>query len=156
MLGALLLAGTFVTAAGPHSGDADTPRLAAGVPAMAQLHADLLFGYLGLLVGLGFALRAVAAPAGAAAALRGAGGGGRSRRASRRACSTRWGCPRRWSSLHVLGAALVTVAAAAVWTGTAQRGPAESPPARLVRGPAPAPAGARAGRADRPALVERS
>ena len=96
MLGALLLAGTFVTAAGPHSGDADTPRLAAGVPAMAQLHADLLFGYLGLLVGLGFALRAVAAPAGlqrryavlvAAVA-----------RAGRRsgACSTRWACPRRW------------------------------------------------------------
>ena len=51
VLGALLLAGTFVTAAGPHSGDADTPRLAIGVPAMAQLHADLLFGYLGLLVG---------------------------------------------------------------------------------------------------------
>ena len=63
VLGALLLAGTFVTAAGPHSGDADTPRLAAGVPAMAQLHADLLFAYLGLLAGLGFALRAVAAPA---------------------------------------------------------------------------------------------
>ncbi|MFT8223050.1 heme A synthase, partial [Salmonella enterica subsp. enterica serovar Enteritidis] len=63
VLAALLLVGTFVTAAGPHSGDADTPRLAAGVPAMAQLHADLLFAYLGLLVGLGFALRAVAAPA---------------------------------------------------------------------------------------------
>ncbi|MFP5407641.1 MAG: hypothetical protein ACLGHY_15400, partial [Gammaproteobacteria bacterium] len=63
VLGALLLVGTFVTAAGPHSGDADTPRLAVGVEAMAQLHADLLFAYLGLLVGLGFALRAVAAPA---------------------------------------------------------------------------------------------
>ena len=102
MLGALLLAGTFVTAAGPHSGDADTPRLAAGVPAMAQLHADLLFGYLGLLVGLGFALRAVAAPAGAAAALRGAGGGGRSRRASLGGVQYALGVPEALVSLHVL------------------------------------------------------
>ena len=127
VLGALLLAGTFVTAAGPHSGDADTPRLAAGVPAMAQLHADLLFGYLGLLVGLGFALRAVAAPAGllrryavlvAAVLLQGVVGG----------VQYALGVPEALASLHVLGAALVTVAAAAVWTGTAPRGPVESPP----------------------------
>ena len=97
VLGALLLAGTFVTAAGPHSGDADTPRLAAGVPAMAQLHADLLFVYLGLLVGLGFALRAAAAPRGAAPAVRGCSWPRSSRRACSGACSTRWAFPRRWS-----------------------------------------------------------
>ena len=63
VLGALLVAGTLVTAAGPHAGDAATPRLGVGVPVVAQLHADLLFGYLGLLVGLGFTLAAVQAPA---------------------------------------------------------------------------------------------
>lgn len=157
VLGALLLAGTFVTAAGPHSGDADTPRLAAGVPAMAQLHADLLFGYLGLLVGLGFALCAVAAPAGllrryamlvAAALLQGVVGG----------VQYALGVPEALASLHVLGAALVTVAAAAVWTGTATRGPVAAPPtpprprdATPAEPPAPSPDAA-----DRPALAERS
>ena len=161
VLGALLLAGTFVTAAGPHSGDADTPRLAAGVPAMAQLHADLLFGYLGLLVGLGFALRAVTAPAGllrryavlvAAVLLQGVVGG----------VQYALGVPEALASLHVLGAALVTVAAAAVWTGTAQRGPVESPPTPPRPGDAtpadpPPPRGAPSPDvADRPALAERS
>ncbi|MGH3984667.1 MAG: COX15/CtaA family protein, partial [Pseudonocardiaceae bacterium] len=63
VLAALLIAGTLVTAAGPHAGDTATPRLAVGVPAMAQLHAALLVGFLGLLAGLGFALRAVGVPA---------------------------------------------------------------------------------------------
>ena len=161
VLAALLLAGTFVTAAGPHSGDADTPRLAAGVPAMAQLHADLLFGYLGLLVGLGFALRAVTAPAGllrryavlvAAVLLQGVVGG----------VQYALGVPEALASLHVLGAALVTVAAAAVWTGTAPRGPAEARPTPPRPGDAtpaepPPPRGATSPDvADRPALAERS
>ena len=148
VLGALLLAGTFVTAAGPHSGDADTPRLAAGVPAMAQLHADLLFAYLGLLVGLGFALRAVAAPAAlqrryavlvAVVAAQGVLGG----------VQYALGVPEALVSLHVLGAALVTVAAAALWAATARRAPADPQAA-----PPPAPEANPA--ADRPALVERS
>ncbi|WP_312859576.1 COX15/CtaA family protein, partial [Pseudonocardia xinjiangensis] len=62
VLAALLAAGTLVTAAGPHAGDAATPRLGIGVPAVAQLHADLLFAYLGMLVALGFTLAAVEAP----------------------------------------------------------------------------------------------
>jgi cytochrome c oxidase assembly protein subunit 15 len=148
VLGALLLAGTFVTAAGPHSGDADTPRLAAGVPAMAQLHTDLLFAYLGLLAGLGFALRAVAAPAAlqrrygvlvAMVAAQGVLGG----------VQYALGVPEALVSLHVLGAALVTVAAAALWTATARRAPTDPQAA-----PSPAPEASPA--ADRPALVERS
>lgn len=140
VLAALLLVGTFVTAAGPHSGDADTPRLAVGVPAMAQLHADLLFAYLGLLVGLGFALRAVAAPAAlwrryvvlvAVVAAQGVLGG----------VQYALGVPEVLVSLHVLGAALVTVAAAALWAATTRRPPV--PP------PATAPT-------DRPALARRS
>jgi heme a synthase len=122
LLALLLTAGTLVTASGPHSGDADTPRLALGVPATAQLHADLLFAYLGLLVGLGFALRAVAAPPVlqrryllliAAVVAQGVLGG----------VQYALGVPEALVSLHVLGAALVTVAAAAMWAATARRAP---------------------------------
>jgi cytochrome c oxidase assembly protein subunit 15 len=122
LLALLLTAGTFVTASGPHSGDADTPRLALGVPATAQLHADLLFAYLGLLVGLGFALRAVAASPAlnrrylllvAAVLAQGVLGG----------AQYALGVPEALVSLHVLGAALVTVAAAAMWAATARRAP---------------------------------
>ena len=143
LLALLLTAGTFVTAAGPHSGDADTPRLGVGVPAMAQLHADLLFGYLGVLVGLGFALHAVAAPRSllvrfrllvAAVVAQGVLGG----------VQYALGVPEALVSLHVLGAVLVTVAAAALWAGTARRAPVPLPL------PDEVPAGAS------PALAERS
>ena len=125
VLAALLAAGTLVTAAGPHAGDARTPRLGLGVAATAQLHADLLFLYLGLLVGLGVALHVAAAPAAlvrryrllvAAVVAQGVLGG----------VQYALGVPEVLVSLHVLGAALVTVAAAAVWAATAPRavGPA--------------------------------
>jgi cytochrome c oxidase assembly protein subunit 15 len=129
VLALLLTAGTFVTAAGPHSGDAATPRLDAGVAATAQLHADLLFLYLGLLVGLGFTLRAVAAPTLvrrryalllAAVVAQGVLGG----------VQYALGVPEVLVSLHVLGAALVTVAAAALWAATAEREPTGPEPAR--------------------------
>lgn len=129
VLTALLVAGTLVTAAGPHAGDADTPRLSLGVAATAQLHADLLFGYLGLLTALGFTLRAVRAPG---------------------SLLRRWtalvvavlaqgllgvvqyvlGVPEALVALHVLGAAGVTVAAAALWAGlTARSAPIPAPSA---------------------------
>ena len=120
VLAALLVAGTFVTAAGPHAGDAGTPRLDLPVPALAQLHADLLFAYLGMLVALGFTLRAVGAPAAlqrryrllvAAVVAQGALG----------ATQYALGVPEALVSLHVLGAALVTVGAAALWAGTTER-----------------------------------
>jgi heme a synthase len=130
VLAAVLVAGTFVTAAGPHAGDAATPRLNVNVESVAQVHAELLFGYLGLLAGLGFALRAVAAP----------------RRLERRYVALvvvvlaqgllggvqyALGVPEVLVSLHVLGAALVTVAAAALWAGLTERPrePAASVPA---------------------------
>jgi heme a synthase len=117
---ALLVAGTFVTAAGPHAGDAGTPRLDLPLPALAQLHADLLFAYLGMLVALGFTLRAVEAPAAlrrrfgllvAAVVAQGALG----------ITQYALGVPEALVSLHVLGAALVTVGAAALWAGTTER-----------------------------------
>lgn len=137
VLACLLVVGTLVTAAGPHAGDAGTPRLDLPVASLAQLHADLLFAYLGMLLALGFTLRAV----GASGALgrrfglligtvlaQGAIGG----------TQYALGVPEALVSLHVLGAALVTVGAAALWAGTAERPrapierptPAEPAPAR--------------------------
>ena len=115
VLAALLIAGTLVTAAGPHAGNAATPRLAAGVPALVHLHADLLVGFLGLLTGLGFALRAVGVP------------GRVWRRYPVLICVVLaqgtlgiaqylTGVPDVLVSLHVLGATSVVVAMAALWT----------------------------------------
>ncbi len=131
VLAAVLVAGTLVTSAGPHAGDSKTPRLGIGVPTLAQLHADLLVGYLGLLVGLGFLLRAVAAKASvrrryrwliAAVLAQGALG----------AAQYALGVPETLVSLHVLGACLVTAAAAALWAATTER-----PPPAPVEPPAP-------------------
>ncbi|WP_103381973.1 COX15/CtaA family protein [Pseudonocardia dioxanivorans] len=141
-LGALLVAGTLVTAAGPHAGDAATPRLGIGVPALAQLHADLLFGYLGLVVGLGFALWATGATPRLrrrygvlvlVVLLQGALGG----------IQYALGVPEALVSLHVLGAALVTAAAAAVWTAT--RTPVAAAPDAATGTRAADPAGAPTG-----------
>lgn len=62
VLTALCIAGTLVTAAGPHAGDVNTPRLGLPVLSLAQAHADLMFLYLGLLVALTVGFLAVKAP----------------------------------------------------------------------------------------------
>lgn len=127
VLAALLVAGTLVTAAGPHAGDAATPRLAADISTLVALHADLLIGYLGLLIGLGFALRAVGVPPVtwrryglllAVVLAQGALG----------AAQYATGVPEVLVSLHVLGAALVVVAMAVLWTGCRDRGPRPDAP----------------------------
>lgn len=61
VLTALCVAGTLVTAAGPHAGDVDTPRLGLSVRTLAQVHADLMFCYLGLLIALTIGFLAVKA-----------------------------------------------------------------------------------------------
>lgn len=120
VLAALLLAGTLVTASGPHAGDPDTPRLGIGVEATARLHTELLFGYLGLLVGLGFALHAVAATPRvqrrfrvlvAVVLAQGALGG----------IQYALDVPELLVVLHVLGAGLTTAAAGALWFATVER-----------------------------------
>jgi heme a synthase len=63
VLAVLCVAGTLVTAAGPHGGDSDTPRLDLPVRSLAQVHADLMFTYIGLLVALTVGFLAVKAPA---------------------------------------------------------------------------------------------
>ena len=120
VLAALLIAGTLVTSAGPHAGDTATPRLGVGVAALVQLHADLLAGFLGLLAGLGFVLRAMDAPAATwrryvvlvfVVLAQGVLG----------VVQYLTGVPEALVSLHVLGAALVVVAMGALWTGCRAR-----------------------------------
>ncbi|WP_312877834.1 COX15/CtaA family protein [Lentzea indica] len=112
VLGALLLAGTWVTAAGPHAGDASTPRLGVEVATLAQIHADLLFLFLGLLVAVGFFTRTrpywtlvgVVLAQGALGMVQ------------------YWtGVPEVLVSIHVLGAGAVVVATAALWTSSRER-----------------------------------
>jgi heme a synthase len=116
-LGFLLLAGTFVTAAGPHAGDAATPRLDVPVDTLSQLHADLLFLFLGMLIALGFALRGHPVPRrpyyALVAVVLGQGALG---------MVQYWtGVPEVLVSLHVLGAGAVVVATAALWVSTRER-----------------------------------
>ncbi|GLY51053.1 COX15/CtaA family protein [Lentzea sp. NBRC 102530] len=112
VLGALLLAGTWVTAAGPHAGDASTPRLGVEVATLAQIHADLLFLFLGLLISVGFFVRnrtywtlvGVVLAQGALGMVQ------------------YWtGVPEVLVSIHVLGAGAVVVATAALWTSSRER-----------------------------------
>jgi cytochrome c oxidase assembly protein subunit 15 len=127
VLALLLTAGTLVTAAGPHSGSTDVDRLTAvSIPALTQVHGDLLVAYVALLVGLLFSLRVVGAPAVlvrrtwvvvgvvAAQALVGI-------------VQYYTGVPEALVSLHVAGAAAVTAASAAVWAHTRQPLEASSP-----------------------------
>ncbi|MGI5506702.1 COX15/CtaA family protein [Lentzea sp. CA-135723] len=112
VLGALLLAGTWVTAAGPHAGDASTPRLGVEVATLAQVHADLLFLFLGLLISVGFFLRTRAYWTLVAVVLaQGVLG-----------MVQYWtGVPEVLVSIHVLGAGAVVVATAALWTSSRER-----------------------------------
>jgi cytochrome c oxidase assembly protein subunit 15 len=116
LLAALLAAGTFVTAAGPHAGDADTPRLELAVQTLARVHSGILFAFLAVLVTLGLTmprtpryriLLAVVAAQGMLGFVQYV-----------------TGVPEVLVSLHVLGAASVVVATAALWVSTRNRGAA--------------------------------
>jgi heme a synthase len=62
---AVLYVGTVVTGSGPHAGDADTERNGLSPLQVSQLHADLVFLFVGLTLGLLFTLLATGAgPAG--------------------------------------------------------------------------------------------
>jgi cytochrome c oxidase assembly protein subunit 15 len=62
---AVLYVGTVVTGSGPHAGNADVPRNGVDPVQISQVHADLVFLFVGLTVGLFFTLVAVGAPASA-------------------------------------------------------------------------------------------
>ena len=121
VLTGLLVAGTMVTAAGPHAGDPDTPRLGLPVDTLAHVHAAFLFVYLGLLVGLGVLL-GTGAPRPLwlrfgvlTAVVLGQGTLG---------FVQYWtGVPEILVSLHVLGAMLVIIATVTTWCAARDRGP---------------------------------
>jgi heme a synthase len=60
---AVLYVGTVVTGSGPHAGDAGSARNGLSPLQMSQLHADLVFLFVGLTIGLLFAVVATGAPA---------------------------------------------------------------------------------------------
>jgi heme a synthase len=59
---AVVYAGTVVTGSGPHAGDKDVPRNGLDPLQLSQMHADLVFLFVGLTLGLMFTLMAVGAP----------------------------------------------------------------------------------------------
>ncbi len=123
---AVLTLGTLVTATGPHAGDANTPRLPLDPRLTAQFHADGVFLLLGLVIALGFALRATDGPP-----------------RVRRAVTTLLGIalaqgvvgyvqyftglPEILVGVHLLGACLVWVATMDVWLSSTERVPRAAP-----------------------------
>jgi cytochrome c oxidase assembly protein subunit 15 len=124
VLSAVLVTGTLVTGAGPHAGDksAQDPvrRLQVEITTLVHTHASLLWIYLSLLVGLGFGLAAVRAPAAV-----------RKRlsvlvvlvcaQASVGIVQFFTGVPAALVAVHVAGAALCTAATAALWASMRER-----------------------------------
>ncbi len=134
VLAGLLLAGTLVTAAGPHAGDADTPRLDIAVRTLALVHSALLFGFLAALVALGIAMRRAADTPRvvwsrywtllAVVAAQGCLG-----------FVQYWtGVPEALVSLHVLGASSVVIATAALWLASRTRADVTAPTATPLDG----------------------
>jgi cytochrome c oxidase assembly protein subunit 15 len=123
-LAAVLVAGTLVTAAGPHAGDTSprrsVPRLRIEIITLVHAHSSLLVAYLSLLVGLGFGLLAVHAPrpvllrlAGLVAAVFG--------QATVGTVQFFTGVPAALVAVHVAGAAICTAATAALWASMRER-----------------------------------
>ncbi len=123
-LAAVLVAGTLVTAAGPHAGDTSpnrtVPRLRIEITTLVHAHASLLIAYLALLVGLGFGLLAVHAPRPVLVrlgvllvAVFGQAAVGTVQFFS--------GVPAALVAIHVAGAAICTAATAALWASMRER-----------------------------------
>ncbi len=123
-LSAVLVTGTMVTGAGPHAGDKSldrpVPRLELEITTLVHMHSSLLIGYLSLLVALGFALLAVAAPRpvltrlGVLVVLVAAQG-------VLGAVQFFTGVPEALVALHVAGAGACTAATAALWASMRER-----------------------------------
>jgi cytochrome c oxidase assembly protein subunit 15 len=123
-LAAVLVAGTLVTAAGPHAGDRSpsrtVPRLKIEITTLVHLHSSLLVAYLALLIGLGFGLLAVGAARpimlrlGVLAALVCA-------QAAVGTTQYFTGVPAALVAVHVAGAAACTAATAALWASMRER-----------------------------------
>jgi cytochrome c oxidase assembly protein subunit 15 len=123
-LAAVLVAGTLVTAAGPHAGDTSpnrtVPRLRIEITTLVHAHTSLLIAYLALLVGLGFGLLAVHAPRSVLlrlgvllVAVFGQAAVG--------TVQFFTGVPAALVAVHVAGAAICTAATAALWASMRER-----------------------------------
>lgn len=123
-LALVLVTGTLVTGAGPHAGDKSSARAVARlkveVVVVAHLHESLLIGFVGMLIGLGFALVTVRAARPilvrlvvlvALSCAQGAVG----------VVQYFTGVPAPLVTLHVAGAVLCTAAAAALWASMRER-----------------------------------
>jgi cytochrome c oxidase assembly protein subunit 15 len=117
-LAAVLVAGTLVTAAGPHAGDTSpnrtVPRLRVEVTTLVHVHSSLLIAYLALLVGLGFGLLAVHAPRPVLVRL-GVLLAAVCGQATVGTVQFFTGVPAGLVAVHVAGAAICTAATAALW-----------------------------------------
>jgi cytochrome c oxidase assembly protein subunit 15 len=123
-LAAVLVAGTLVTAAGPHAGDTSpfrtVPRLRIQITTLVHAHSSLLVAYLALLFGLGFGLLAVQAPRpvllrlGVLVLLTFA-------QAAVGTVQFFTGVPAALVAVHVAGAAACTAATAALWASLRER-----------------------------------
>lgn len=114
--------GTLVTAAGPHAGDINTPRLGIAVIDIAQVHADLMHLYFGLMIALTVGFFAVKAPKflrHRALALLGV----TAFQGIIGLVQYRLGVPEVLVLLHIFGAVCLTIAAAYVALGTRRRMP---------------------------------
>jgi len=141
VLTGLVVAGTLVTAAGPHAGDIHTPRLDLPIPALVEMHSDFLLVFLGMLAALFFAMRIT----------------GGTKRLWRRywvltgvilaqgalgVTQYELGVPDALVSLHVLGAALCIAAMALLWAASRERDALPAAPAEPVTSDDPTPAAA--------------
>jgi cytochrome c oxidase assembly protein subunit 15 len=117
--------GTVVTGSGPHAGDPDSPRTGLDVESVSQLHADAVFLFLGLTIGIYLAAKALGSP-------------GRVVVAAGRVLlvSVAQGVlgfvqyalavPAPLVALHMLGASLLVAACADLFLSTAERRPADA------------------------------
>jgi cytochrome c oxidase assembly protein subunit 15 len=123
-LAAVLVAGTLVTAAGPHAGDSSpnrtVPRLRIQITTLVHAHSSLLIAYLALLVGLGFGLLAVHAPRPVLVRL-GVVLVAVFGQAAVGTVQFFTGVPAALVAVHVAGAAICTAATAALWASMRER-----------------------------------
>jgi cytochrome c oxidase assembly protein subunit 15 len=123
-LAAVLVAGTLVTAAGPHAGDSSpnrtVPRLRIQITTLVHAHSSLLIAYLALLVGLGFGLLAVHAPRPVLVRL-GVLLVAVFGQAAVGTVQFFTGVPAALVAVHVAGAAICTAATAALWASMRER-----------------------------------
>ncbi len=123
-LAAVLVAGTLVTAAGPHAGDTSpnrtVPRLRIEITTLVHAHTSLLIAYLALLVGLGFGLLAAHAPRTVLVRL-GVVLVAVIGQAAVGTVQFFTGVPAALVAVHVAGAAICTAATAALWASMRER-----------------------------------